>query len=184
MSRSDFEHFEDASPPTKIIHSPPLRPGDVVAWVEEDEDIPQGSTGEVLGFMGSGRAKCRFPGGTFALQPHSLIRISSQGQERAWYLEPRLSPPPARLPPAAPTAPGGLDLLQEPLVVTSNTPKFFVAGSTGPGGREGRRVVASGGVDVIMALSLETRHGLLLLLLLLLLRSCRGCVHVNLHLLF
>jgi hypothetical protein len=35
-----------------------------------------------------------------------------------------------------------------------------------------------------MALSLETRHGLLLLLLLLLLRSCRGCVHINLHLLF
>lgn len=44
-------------------------------------------------------------------------------------------------------------------------------------------MVASGGINVIVALLLGTRHGLLLLLLLLG-RSCCGCVHVNLHFLF
>ena len=51
--------------------------GDRVRWVEYDDDIPEGSIGVVTGFMPNGRARCRFPLGTFALQPFSLRLVDA-----------------------------------------------------------------------------------------------------------
>ena len=50
--------------------------GDHVSWCKADEDIPEGASGLVVGFIAeSERAKCRFPKGTFALKVETLTKV-------------------------------------------------------------------------------------------------------------
>jgi hypothetical protein len=54
-----------------------VRVGDFVHWSRADLDIPDGAVGLVVGFAAdTGRAKCRFPNGTFALRPATLVQQS------------------------------------------------------------------------------------------------------------
>jgi len=51
-----------------------VKVGDFVHWAHADHDIPLGAVGLVAGFTkDTARAKCRFPNGTFALRPNTLV---------------------------------------------------------------------------------------------------------------